>query len=570
MRSKIIVFMFAAFFLFLAAYLFNAQIINGGKFRDLSNKNCIRLIPKSGSRGKILDRNNAIIAGNLLAYDVMVMPKDSWELEASLDKLSKILNTDPNVLEKRFQEGYGSPGAPVSVARRVPVKKALAVEEEKGGAGGIIVHAYPVRYYPFGSMASHVLGYLSEIDHWRLAELEEYGYKTKDIVGFGGIEEKYDYYLRQEDGGLSVEVDRKGKMVRVIGFKPPQSGKNVQLTIDSRLQQIAEDVLKEKKGAVVLMNPYNGEILALASSPDFSPSVFVEKNQSVIQGLFSSRSSPLMNRAISATYPPGSVFKLVVAAAGLETAKINKSQTFECTGSVIVGQQEFACNGVHGLQNMQDAIAHSCNSYFYRLGLLLGPQIIHDYAVKFGFAVSSGIELPYESAGLIPSPVWKKIHRFRSWFDGDTANFAIGQGDVLVTPLQVARMVAVFANQGKLVQPVIIKAIDGKNVAQYHSNIHETHLKVSTIEDIREGMRAVVQDARGTANMLNSLPVPIAGKTGTAQASGGAPHGWFAGFFPYTNPRFVMCVFLERGGSGAEASRAAKEIIEKMVEQNLI
>jgi len=236
----------------------------------------------------------------------------------------------------------------------------------------------------------------------------------------------------------------------------------------------------------------------------------------------------------------------------------------------MVGRKEFACWSTHGPQSIISAIAHSCNVFFYKTGLLIGAQAMHDYSLKFGLAHKTQIELPYESAGFIPSPLWRKIYKFKNWFDGDTANMAIGQGDVLVTPLQMTRMMAVFANKGRLVTPYIVKTIDGQDVSRQQKRITEFSLKKSTIDYISKGLRQVVQDPAGTANVMSDLTVPVAGKTGTAQAPPGQAHAWFVGFFPYQNPKFVMCVFLEHGGPGYYSSVLAKEIIIEMAKEGLI
>ncbi|MDD5167161.1 MAG: penicillin-binding transpeptidase domain-containing protein, partial [Candidatus Omnitrophica bacterium] len=456
------------------------------------------------------------------------------------------------------------------IAKNIEVNKAIALEELKTSLAGIIIQLQPLRNYPYRSLGAHVIGYLGEIDRWRLTKLEDYGYMTKDIVGFGGVEEKYDYYLRQEEGGLSVEVDSRGRLVRVLGFRPPRNGKDMQLTLNLQIQKIAEEKLANRKGAVVIMEPYSGAIIAMASAPVFNPAAFVNKSGESISNIFNDRDAPLVNRAISAVYPAGSVFKPIVAAAALEAGKINLSTSFLCQGSTFVGKQEFKCWETHGWQNLTAAIAHSCNVFFYKTGLLVGAQSIHDYAIKFGLARPTAFELPYEAGGFIPSPLWRKINKFKNWFDGDTANLSIGQGDVSVTPLQMARVMAVFANGGYLVTPYIVKAIDGQDVSSYHRRVARCPVKASTINYIREGMRGVVSDPKGTGNVLSSLTVSVAGKTGTAQAPPGQAHAWFTGFFPYKNPKFVICVFLERGGPGYYSSVIAKQIIEALIAEGLM
>lgn len=569
-RTRITAIIIAAAFVFLAGYIFNLQVIKGSYFRKLSDKNCIRLIPQEGSRGNILDREGNVIVGSELSYDAAIASELSASVDRTLSAVSGILKSSTSELKARFKKGFIGRFAPVVIAKNISLRQAIALEELKPDYPEIIIQPHPQRSYPYGELASHAIGYLNEIDNLRLMRLADYGYKTKDIVGFGGVEEQYDYYLRQEEGGISLEVDHRGRFVRSLGFRLPKNGRDIQLTIDLRIQKIVEEALAGKIGCVILMDPYTGEIIAMESYPDFDPEVFVKRSNASIRDLFRNSRAPLVNRAISSSYPAGSVFKMVVAAAGLETGKINTSKTFFCSGKTMVGRKEFACWGQHGSQNLIGAIAHSCNVYFYHTGLLVGAQAIHDYALKFGFGRVTSIDLPREAGGFIPSPLWRKISRLKNWFDGDTANFSIGQGDVLVTPIQVVRMIAVFANGGNLVSPYIVKSIDGRDVSVYQRKTTPVAIKESTFKYIKEGLREVVSDPEGTASNLAELPVAAAGKTGTAQAPPGLAHGWFAGYFPVKEPKYAICVFLERVGAGYYAGLVAKQVIEQMGQEGLI
>jgi penicillin-binding protein 2 len=570
MRIRVLHFLIIAIFIFLALSLMNLTLFQGEKFQDLSNKNCIRLIPQCGSRGKILDTNGDLIVGSSISYDVVVLPQEREAMKKTFAGLSGILGISTEELWQKFRKGYSEPSLPVAIVSNISLEEVAALEERKLDLDGVIIQSTSMRSYPYASLASHVIGYLSEIDHWRLTKLVDYGYKTKDIVGMGGIEEKYDYYLRQDDGGLQVEVDHQGRFSRVRGFRPPHSGKDVQLTLDLRIQKITEAAMEGFSGAAVIMVPQSGEILAMASFPDFDPSLFVKKDNRSVSGLFSDPQSPFLNRAVSGQYPPGSVFKPIVATAGLESGKIDMSTVFHCPGSLQVGRREFKCWDTHSDQNLVQAIAHSCDVFFYKVGLAVGAQALHDYALKFGLSRPSGIELPYEESGFIPNPIWKKIYRFQKWYDGDTANFAIGQGEVLVTPLQMCRMMAVFANHGSLVTPYIIKAIDGQDVSVNHRRVAALHIKQTVIDNIDKGLRGAVADAKGTANVLADLGVSVAGKTGTAQNPRGLSHGWFIGYAPYDKPRYVICVFVEHGAHGYASAVVAKKIFEAMLQEGLI
>jgi len=570
MRIKIVNLIIASVFILIILAVFNLSIIQGRRFKQLSDRNSIRLLSQIGARGRIFDRNNQIIVDNYLGYDVMVLPQAQDQTDKTISGISGILGVSTKDLKDKFRKGYIGSFLPVCVARNIDMKKAIALEELKLELSGIVIQPHPLRRYPYGNLASHVFGYLNEIDRWRLSKWADYGYKVSDVVGFGGVEEKFDYFLRQRDGALSMEVDHLGKFVRVLGYRSPQNGKDVWLTLDLKIQKIAESNLEGRKGCVIIMEPNSGEIVAMANFPDFNPAAFVNKSNSYIARLVKDTDAPLINRAISGLYPPGSVFKLVVADGAFESGKINSNTTFFCPGHLQVGRRQFACWNTHHEQNLVNAIAHSCDVFFYNTGLALGAQGIHDYALKFGFAKPTTIDLPEEKTGFVPSPLWRRMSKFQNWFDGDTANFSIGQGELMVTPLQVVRMTAVFANGGTLVNPYIVKAIDGYNISAYRKKGARLSLKPDSLNYIRQGMRKTVSDPEGTASVLSSLNVTVAGKTGTVQVPRGQPHAWFTGYFPYKNPKFVICVFLEHGGSGYASCVLAKQIIEAMIQEGLI
>lgn len=570
MRIKIVNLAIIFLFLFAGLGIINLSVLQRHKFKDLSNRNCIRFIPQAGSRGKILDRKGQVIVDNYLTYDVMLLAQDKAQVDKSLNIISGVLQVSFKDLKDKFNAGYVAPFLPVLVKNNVDLKKAMALEELRLDFPAIIIQSHPLRRYIYGSLASHVIGYLSGIDYWRLWKLSDYGYAAGDIVGYGGVEEKYDYFLRQEEGALSVVVDHRGKLVQALGFKPPHKGKDITLTIDLGIQKIVEDSLRDKKGSIILMDPYCGEIIAMASSPNFNPAIFTNNSSAYVTKLFTDSDAPLLNRAISGIFPPGSVFKPIVASAALETGKINLNTTFFCSGGTLIGKRHFACWNTHNQENIIDAIEHSCNVFFYKTGIILGPQAIHDYAVKFGLSKPTLIDLPYEASGFVPSPLWKKVSRLQGWFDGDTANFSIGQGDLLVTPIQITRMAAVFANGGFLVSPYIVKSIEGHDVTPYHKKSVKIPVKEFALNYVRQGLRKVVADPLGTASILSSLGVSISGKTGTVQVPHGQPHAWFVGYFPSDKPKYVLCVFIEHGGAGVVSTVLAKQIIEAVIQEGMI
>lgn len=568
MRIKIIHCIIIAAFFLLGICILNLQLIQGAKFKNLSEKNCIRLLPQEGARGQVFDRNGNCLAGNFLSYDVGIIPQDKAQLDKTLEVISRILSISFKEAKTRYKKDYVAAFIPVVIGRNIDLKKTIALSELKWDYGNIIIQPRPLRNYPYGNLACHVLGYLSQIDHWRLTKLEDYGYKIKDIVGFGGVEEKFDYYLRQEEGALSVEVDHRGKFMRVLGFSPPVSGKNIQLTLDVRIQKLAESALVNKKGSIILMGPFNGEIFAMASSPGFDPDSFISKSGDYFGKV---EDSAFVNRAISGVSPPASVFKLIAACAGLETGKINESRVYFCQGHLRIGNRDFNCWETHNDENLAQAIAHSCDVFFYKTGLLLGPQVLHDYAAKFGLSKLTGIDLPYEAVGFVPDPFWKRVTKLQSWFEGDSANFVIGQGYLMVTPIQMARLMAVFANNGSLVTPYIVKNIAGKDMSVVaQKKIFPVAIKEKVLERVRKDLAGVIREPTGTANVLAGLPVEVAGKTGTAQVSRNQTNGWFVGFFPVDNPKFVICVFLEDNNSGHSAAVLTRQILEGMIKENLI
>lgn len=559
-------------FLFLCSALIYHQISKHNKYRQLNQANRIRVLPQPSIRGNILDTNGSVLADNILSYDLLIMSESRDFPTEQISRLSSVLSIPENQLKSRYKQGYTLPFIPVLLCGDISLSQAVAIGQLKYDLPEVIIQINPKRIYPLGNVASHVLGYLSQIDVWRLEQLKEYGYKIQDLVGYSGIEEVYDYILRPHEGGMQVEVDSKGRLSRILGFKSPQKGRDIELTIDLRIQRIIHENLRGYTGCVIVLNPVNGDILGLVSFPDFDPQIFQGESPSLLNPLLNDPDAPLLNRAISGVYPPGSVFKIVVAAAQLEEKKISPHTKFFCSGKIQIGNRQFSCWKSHGEQGIVDALANSCNIFFYNLGLRLGPQLINEYALKFGLNQLTGIDLRAESRGFLPYSLWQRIKRRRRWFAGDTVNLSIGQGEILVTPLQIARMMASIANDGKLIKPGLLKSIrEGDQVIDSPSR-QAVNLPISkeTLRIIREGLIGAVNKPGGTANVLANLGVSIAGKTGTAQVGSGQAHGWFVGYFPIEKPRFVICVFLEHVGSGYHSCIITRRIIEQMQASGLL
>ncbi|MBU1871572.1 MAG: penicillin-binding protein 2, partial [Candidatus Omnitrophica bacterium] len=462
-KIRVVNLLIAAGFILLWIALFYLQIISFPQYHQLSQANRIRILPQPASRGRILDCNGNILAADDLSYNLLLIPESRQFPQEQISKLSKILSVSEEELKQEFSKKYTLPFVPLLLSEDLPLEQAVAIGQLKYDLPRIDIQVVPKRVYTLGNVTSHILGYMGEIDVWRLEQLKEYGYKVQDLIGYSGVEEVYDYILRPIEGGMQVEVDNRGRLSRILGIKAAKKGRDIQLTVDARIQKIIHDNLKDKTGSVVVINPQDGELIALASYPDFDPLVFQKGRASLINPLLNDPDAPLFNRAISGQYPPGSVFKVIVASAGIEKKKIGSSTTFICSGELKVGNRQFSCWGLHGEENIRDAIVHSCNVFFYNLGLSLGPQLINEYALKFGLGQRTGIDLNAEATGYVPYSLWERIRRRRSWYPGDTANLSIGQGGLLVTPLQIARMMAVFANGGKLIKPVLIKSIENES-----------------------------------------------------------------------------------------------------------
>ena len=567
MRVKIFHLFAGIGFIVLALGLLYLQVIRGGYYYNLSERNCIRIIPELACRGRIFDRSGQILADSHLAFNVNFIPQELQDKTQAFNAVSKLLGREKYELIARYHKNYNLAFAPVPVARNIGKEKAIMLSAKNLDLPGVVVELQPQRRYPEGLTAAHILGYLAEIDRRRLESLGVYGYKIRDIIGYSGIEGYLDYYLRGKDGGKQVQIDSRGRISRVLGISAPQDGKDVTLTINLKMQKVCDEFLQNKRGAIVILEPYSGQILAMANSPGFDPGMFIRGDRRAVAGILNSKRSPLLNRATSQAYPPGSIFKLVVALAALDSNKTSRFRTFLCNGSAKIGSGTFDCWDTHNIQDLNGAITHSCNVYFYNLGLLAGADRLAEYASKLGLGKPTDIEFFSEVNGFIPTRLWKKIAKHENWYDGDTANFAIGQGYVLITPLQAARMIAVFANGGYLVTPHILRSVDNKEVL--HPKAQKLNINLNNIEIINAGLRAVVEDDSGTAHLLAELKLKVAGKTGTAQVQNKLAHGWFIGFAPYDQPKIAFCILLENVGSSAVSVSVLKNILAKFKEEDL-
>ncbi len=570
MRLKIVRIITVFLFIVLALDLIYIQAFQGRKYFGLSVNNRIRVIPLEGQRGRIFDRNGEVLVENRLSFNVTVIPQDVRNQEALFSFLSQVLNVDQKRLVARFQQKRHTPFAPVAVVEDIDQRTAMILEENKFRFPGLYIQENFRRWYPQGEVGAHVLGYVGKIDSAKVEKLKDYGYSQQSIVGYSGIEEYYDQYLKGVEGGVQIEVNSRGQQVRLLGIREPERGKDLQLTIDSRIQKAAYDALAGSHGVIAVMDLDSGEILGLVSSPSFDPNIFSDEKRSREKGaLILDSAAPLLNRAIKGQYPPGSVFKTVMAVAGLSTGKITTKTSFHCPGFYQLGRRRFRCTHVHYDQNIVEGLGHSCNVFFYNVGVFLGPDIMHRYAQMFGFGEKTQIDLPAEEVGQVPSRALRKKNN-SDWYKGDTLNFSIGQGDILVTPIQVVRLMATLARSGQVPQPHLLKTIGDQPFVKL-SAVKALKVDAAVFDIVHKGMRMAIADQHGTARLLDMKGFEIYGKTGTAQTVPTKDtHAWFAGYNLSGSRKVAFCVFLEYGGSSYYAVRVAQTFLKTLREQNIL
>lgn len=543
-------------FAMLALNLFYMQIIKGKYYRSLSEKNRIRVFYLEGARGNIIDRNGEFLASSRLSFNLSVIPRDAKSrLGQSLKILSNILHVDEETLKTRFQKR--KPGAynSVLVAEDINPLQAMSIEERLDGLPGFMIETRPQREYADGEAAAHLLGYIGPMSEEEKYELPDYGYSLKDWIGREGVEKSYETYLKGQSGGLQIEVDSRGRFIRALGVKEPIAGKDVQLTVDAKLQRFIQDGFGARRGAVIVVDVTDGSILAMNSAPSFNPNLFSSvRGRKDVGKYFKDEDTPLINRAIRSRYPSGSIFKIITSLAALERGKLNSNTTYFCTGAASIGGKIFRCwrDGGHGSQNLTEALAHSCDVFFYRTGIAAGADAIAKKASQFGMGVKTGIDLPGEKAGFVPTRDWKKKVKRESWFDGDTANFSIGQGFLQMTPIEAVLMVAATATEGELLRPHLIKEVAGVKVSEKH--VQRLNIPKAHLEAVRLGLDTVVNSETGTGRLARNKNFRVAGKTGTAQSGQGEDHAWFVGYAPARNPKIAMVVFIENGGHGGVAA----------------
>jgi penicillin-binding protein 2 len=565
----------AVFALFLLRF-WHLQVLEGRYYATLSMSNRLRLRSVEAPRGLILDRSGTVMVENRPSFDVYVIPADVPDLAETAEAIGAVLQQTPGEVAVKIRTGLAHPHQPVLLAREVNERTMVAIEERKMDFPGVSLRVHPIRAYLDGGIAAHLLGYVSEVNQEQLRQEEFRDFQPGDTVGQSGMERLFDSFVRGIDGREKIEVDAQGRLIRLVDRLEPQSGFNLVVTLDKKLQLAAEKAFAGKRGAVVAMDPRTGEILVWVSRPSYDPNHFAQRLSHESWGeMVADPSHPLQNRPLQAQYPPGSIFKLVVMAAGLESGAVTPETTFFCPGTFRLGRftyDDWKEEG-HGRQDLMEAIANSCNVYFYQAALKTGIDAIVRVAREFGLGQQTGIGVRDEAKGLVPTPAWKHATLGTPWYPGDTVITGIGQGMILVTPLQVATMVAAIANGGTLYRPWVVKRVEswgGEVVAAYEPEVVRTvDLSPRVLKLLREGMLRAVEE--GTGKSARIPGVQVAGKTGTAQVvKKDTPaskdindHGWFLAFAPYKDPQIVVVVVAENAGFGSVAALpVARAILE--------
>ena len=562
----------AACFLFLAVTLTSLQIFQAEKYQELALNNRIRRVPLSAPRGIIYDRNGKILVANRPSYDVELVLDEVKDLEHMAKYLGEALQREPEEILKRVRSERYLPYLPVIVARDVGMERLTRLLETRKDLSGINVAVRAVRSYPRGPLAAHVLGTLGQISPSEYGRWKQSGYGPQDMIGKTGIESVFNAQLVGRPGGMQVQVDSRGVKDKVLGYKVPVKGVDLTLTLDADLQNIVEDQMAGKTGAVVVLDVPTGEILAMASAPGFDPTVFVESARKKDRQLvLKDHKRPLVNRAISGVYPAGSVFKTMVGLAGLESRSIKADTRYYCSGEFQLGDTTFHCwrKHGHGTVDLEEALKYSCNVFFYRAGLQTGETRIQAMAGAFGLGAKTGILLPNEASGLLPMEEWKRAHGLGAWKKGDTVNLAIGQGYMLVTPIQMAELGACLGSGGIWRTPMIVR-----NDARFAPFAREISLNRENLKKILQGMIRVVNDKDATGYSAHLDNIVAAGKTGTVQThldrANKKDHAWFVGFAPAEDPKIAISVIAEGAGSGGlAAAPIAREIFKAYFKENL-
>jgi penicillin-binding protein 2 len=564
----IVILMFSGLLIRLAVL----QVYQYDKYKRLSENNRIRLLRVKADRGFIYDRKGRLLVRNTPSYELNVVKEDAGDIDALLDALSGYVHIDRVYAKKSIKRSYLF--EPATIARGLTFEQVAEILENLSDFKGLEVDIEPVREYLDSRSLSHILGYLSEVTENNLKD--DSFYTSGDMIGKTGIEKVYEDELRGEGGARQVEVDSYGRVIKTISEKATVSGNDIALTIDSTLQRSIYNMFEGRKGGAVVMDIENFDLLALYSAPSYDLNIFTPFHSSEERvRVINDERKPLLNRAIEGAYPPGSVFKILMAAVGLAEGKTTLDTKVTCNGELQYGNFTYRCwkKGGHGPIALVDALAESCDVYFYQLGLNIGIDLIEEYAKKLSLGKATGIDLPNEKSGFFPGREWKKNRFKESWYPGETIITSIGQGYMTTTPLQIAAMLGGMFNGGRVMKPHVVDFIHNpvSDEKMYPDRGAVSNVKFPkwVTSSVMEGITKVIYGVHGTGYRARVNGITYGGKTGTAQVVSLSKteemdeddipefmrdHSWFAGVVPAENPKYVVVVLLQNGGSGSRAS----------------
>lgn len=585
------------FFMFIiVSRLWYLQINLGDHYRELSETNRVRIRSVPPPRGHIFDKFGREIVTNRPSFNVSLIREDSYNIEDVLKRLSVVLDEDIEVLWERIRKGAGTPRhLPITLKEDVDWDTLAYLENNNYKFSGIRIEVQPVRVYHYGDLGANIIGYIGSINPQELDADSEGVYEGGDLIGKRGLERIREADLRGEKGSSSTEVNARGFEQQQLKYQEPLPGRDITLTIDTELQQAAEQYLaiSDKAGAVVAMEVDTGRVLAAVSSPSIHLEDFIGgislKNWNA---LLENPRNPLLNKTVQGVYPPGSTYKIVTALAGLTEGVITENTTFYCPGHYYFGRRLYRCwkHSGHGTVDIRRAITESCDVFFYQVGQRLGVDRLAAYAKKLGLGARSGIELEHEKGGIVPTKDWKRKRFKEKWHEGETLSVAIGQGFNNMTPLQICLMTMAIANGGRIYRPQIVekvKTTDGEVIEQLTPQLISelSDREKAYLHIVRDGLFGVVQGKRGTARNVRIKGLTVAGKTGTAQVVRLAQykglkeqeipykfrdHAWFTCYAPADNPKIAVTVLVEHGlHGGSGAGPIARVVLKKYFEQYL-
>jgi penicillin-binding protein 2 len=573
-RKRVLTIIIVGAFVFLLLRLYQLQLLYHTEFGKKSDENSVRTIIKEPVRGYIFDRHGRLVVDVGPAYSITITPA-VFDTN-TLSFLSSLLQMESSVIQDRLNRGrIYSRFSPVRIKRDVDFKTLATVEENLYKIPGVTYEIESKRLYPYHVRAPHLLGYCKEISDAQLAKAGS-AYQQGDIIGSSGLEASYETFLRGEKGFEYLSVNSKGQLLGPLegGHRdiPSKEGFDLNLSVDFGLQMLAESLMTNYRGALVAIDPYDGGVLAMVSKPDFDPSVFSGVTSvEVWNQLNNDPDKLLFNRATMTRYPPGSTFKMVVAAAALQEGLIDEHYRITCGGAFRYGNKVFGDDKhVHGSVNVEEAIQKSCDVFFYQLVLKVGLDKLNEYSKRFGFGQLTHFDIGEETAGLIPSTeYYNRVYGKGKWTQGYIVSLGIGQGEIGVSPLQMARYAALLANGGTLMQPHAVNSVRNKRTNNLDVIDHKENsvgIDSSVMRLIREGMRRVVESPGGTGGLARIPGIMSGGKTGTAQNPHGADHAWYIGFAPFDHPKIAIAVMLENAGfGGAKAAPIAGKVMQHYI-----